>query len=707
MRQLLNWCCLLIVGVSATTAVGGERAAAQSADNGLEERSVNSFEFDPTLGLVRVTIDLELDNVTTDRVDGGVISRAFFDGYSIPVPLGAENIVATSNGAVVAGSLVSNPEFPAFSTYRMNFGAPLFSGESASVRITYDHLGAPPRDPVPWRVNAAYAAFLAFGIGDESSITLRISQPFGYEFDEFTDLSGFTVGEPDEFGTVVYTRTAVDDDVQITVGMANDDRLVRTQLDVADVDIELRSWPDDPEWADFAASRVESGIPALADLLGVSWPVDGSFDVRQTVEPNLEGYAGWFDARSNEIAVGEALDADTIYHELSHAWINRALSSERWLTEGLAQVYAAELVRRDGEAPREPSAPDPASPGARPLTEWTGIGSAREIEQYGYATSFWALDVIVDEIGFDRTRAVIAALRDGTSAYDAGEPGERPVEDWQRAYDVLVEIGGSGTARDVFQGLVVASEDAQLIDRRVRTTEDVADLGRRSAPWSLPVGVRHRLERWEFDDAAEAVLGADEVLARRAELVAIEEAVGIDEPDRAGDSYAAAAMHDGGSVDFSEPTAILDEAIGLGERLADLQQRISDLADAAQVAPPDVAELDGVVDFTTGTQVAEAQLAAIERLIAVETQLDGASGVLATVGRWGSDIQADLDAAREHVEGGDNDQALATLDAAAARLDGVETTGALRLAAAVGLAVALIVLLTLIRRRLRRSPAHS
>lgn len=361
--------------LTATVALGCEPVAAQGADDGLEERSVNSFEFDPTRGVVRVTVDIGLRNVTTDRIEGDVIRRTFFDSYYVVVPRGAENIVAIQAGSVLEGTLESDSAFPAFSTYRFPLGTALFSGQSTNVQVAYDHLGAPPRDPVPWRVNAAYAGFVAFGLGDDGLVTLRISQPFGYEFDEFSDLTGFEASEPDEFATVVHTRAGVDNDTRITVGLANDDRLVSAPLDVEGVDIEVRSWPDDPEWADFASARVEAGIPALADLIGSPWPVDGSFAVRQTVEPNRSGYAGWFDAKSNEIAVGEALDADTIYHELSHAWINRSVTTERWFTEGLPQVYASELVRRDtatmrGRRPnRPPRTPQRArSPTGRPPT---------------------------------------------------------------------------------------------------------------------------------------------------------------------------------------------------------------------------------------------------------------------------------------------------------------------------------------------------
>jgi hypothetical protein len=697
---------LFLASVVALTLVAGSgtRATAQSGGNDLEERSVNSFRFDPGAGVVRVTIDVDLRNTTTDRVEGNVINRTFFEEYAVAVPLGAENIVATSNGVALVGTLVSDPEFPAFSTYRFALGTQLFSGESFTARVTYDHLGAPPRDPVPWRVNEAYAGFAAFGLGDDGLVTIRISQPAGYEFDEFTDLSGFDAGPPDEVGTIEHTRSGLDGDIRITVGLANDDRLESRPLDVEGVDVELRSWPDDPEWASFAAAKVEAGIPALEQLIGSTWPVEGSFDVRQTVEPNLRGYAGWFDARSNEIAVGEALDADTIYHELSHAWFNSRLSTERWLTEGLAQVYAAELVGRDGDEARTPTEPAAGDPAARPLTDWTALDSDRAVEEFGYATSFWVVDALVDDIGVDRTAEVIAALRSGASPYGDAAQVERPGADWQRVYDVFVEIGGADAARELFGSHVVDADGAASIDRRDRAATDVAGLAERSSPWELPVGVRHRLERWEIDDVIDATIDADLVLERRSELETIETSVGIDEPERADDAYGAAPMRAGGGVDFTEATAILDAAIELGEQLEDRVASVSALASDADATPPRLSAVAGVEDFTTGLAAADAQIRALERIVEVDALLHSASGVMASIGRWGSDAEADLDEARAHVARGDNEAALATLDAAERQVDDLARTGAVRVAIGATVLLALLAALLWFGAVSRRRP---
>ena len=361
-------------------------------------------------------------------------------------------------------------------------------------------------------------------------------------------------------------------------------------------------------------------------------------------------------------------------------------------------MYAAELVRRDGDDARTPSEPAVDDPAARPLTDWTAADEERAVEEYGYATSFWVLDGLVDEIGLDRTRAVVAALASGSSPYGAASDVERPELDWKRVYDVLVEVGGATTAGDVFRSHVVGEADAPIIERRDRAAADVAALAERSAPWELPVGVRNRLERWEIDDVTEAVVAADVVLEQRTELESIEDAVGVDEPDAADVAYAAAPMRSTGGVDFDEVTAILDGAIALGEQLDEQLQGITMVAPEAGVSPPELSDIEGVTDFATGIAATDGQLEAMMRIIELDDELDAASGFFVTIGRWGSDIERDLDAARAQVERGDSDAALEILDSAEVRIDDLAAAGRVRVLLAGALLIVVILAIAVIAR---------
>ena len=53
----------------------------------------------------------------------------------------------------------------------------------------------------------------------------------------------------------------------------------------------------------------------------------------------------------DEIVIGEQLDADLIFHELSHAWVSDERFDERWVSEGLAQVLAERAVKATGGKP--------------------------------------------------------------------------------------------------------------------------------------------------------------------------------------------------------------------------------------------------------------------------------------------------------------------------------------------------------------------
>jgi hypothetical protein len=213
--------------------------------------------------------------------------------------------------------------------------------------------------------------------------------------------------------------------------------------------------------------------------------------------------------------------------------------------------------------------------------------------------------------------------------------------------------------------------------------------------------VHNRLERWESDDVNDALLAADVVLQQRAELETIEGIVGIDEPDRAGVAYADAPMRPTGGVDFTEAQTVLDDAIARGGQLEERLEEVAVIAEQVGVDPPALSTLDDVDDFTSGLAAAEGLLLAMDRIVEVERQLDAATGFVTRIGRWGSDIELDLDRARTQVEAGDSDAALATLESAEREIDDLTAAGAVRLGIAGALLVLALVALVLVQRHRR------
>jgi hypothetical protein len=701
----------LVVPLMSLASFGtGTTVEAQSDGNGLEESSINTFQIDETTGSVKVTVEIVLRNVTADRQEGDFIRQTFFTAYGVVVPVGAENVVATRNGLILTGELLIDEEGEAFSLYQFQLGTQLFNGQSTSIVVTYDHTGQPPRSELLWRANAAYASFLAFGLGDPGAITINLVLPFGYEFDEFTDLDGFVASEPNDFGATTYTRTELDEDFATIVSLSNDDLLTSTPLDVPGADLELRSWPDDPEWTAFAKEKVESGVPELEELIGTPWPLaDQEFDIRQTVEPNFFGYAGWFDTQASEIAVGEELDAVTMYHELSHAWFNQDVFSSRWLSEGLAQLYAAEMVERDGDPRPQPRTPALSGLGRQPLSQWTNFSADDDTEEYGYNTAYFVMDAVADDIGFDAMRDVLQAVRDRDTAYPAisaigaieREQRSSSIIDWRRMLDYFEFVGGSTAADEVFREYVITERDADELSERAAARDGYNELADEVAPWLMPVGIRERMDIWAFQDAITLQDEATETLGLRSTIDELATETGVDPTvavmDDAADSFA------GADGDFDAVTAALDPEIAAGEALVDLQATIADRADTAGTTPPGLATLDGIDGFASAQSFAEDQIDALDVAI-VASEADAAPrSFTERVGLWGADVDGDLTAARSAIAAGDNDAGRQSAAAAMQTLDDAGDVGSSRLKAIVALAaLMLLVVATVIFRRRRR-----
>ncbi len=136
----------------------------------------------------------------------------------------------------------------------------------------------------------------------------------------------------------------------------NDEALTRDRLALAGGDeVVIRGWPEDKRWRSRVRELLRDGVPALVDRIGLAWPVDGSLVISEVHTPLLEGYGGFYDPETDEITISEDLDDLTIIHEASHAWFNKSLFTERWITEGLADEYAALVLQRAG-----PRLPGPA-----------------------------------------------------------------------------------------------------------------------------------------------------------------------------------------------------------------------------------------------------------------------------------------------------------------------------------------------------------
>ena len=670
------WTAAAVAGVLAALAPGAPTQAAPqeltqqaphpqrqgAGGDGLTFASTTTYVVDPS-GVVKALAEVTVTNVLPDITEGFTITRRYFTGFFLPVPVGATNFVGTSNGRGVAVTTELVEGNTDYFLADVSLPSRLFYRQTVTVNVAYDITGFPPRSENPSRVNAAFSSFHAYGIGDPGKVTIKVVVPAGYTVETFGD--EFVVTE--EFGHTVYTATNIQnpDDFDMFIAARKDDALAATAyVDAAGRSFLIRAWPGDTEWVEFVQTQIDEGLPVLEEAIGQDWPIEELL-VREAYSPYFYGYAGWFSAVDEEIEMGEELDQETILHELSHAWFNNEWFHERWVSEGLAQVYSNRVVEElDGDV-FDPAKPTGSHPGKQQLNEWgnLGIEDNTEVEEdYGYSASYWLAWMLAENAGDDGMRAVFDAVANGDIAYQGEVEPEDAVEtdtDWQRLLDLLQEVGGADDEIiELFEQYVIVPGDADLLDERATARTAYDELEASSDEWAAPVGVRRAMSKWFFDDATEMMTVAGEVLELRDELDALSAQLGVTYPSTFETEYEAAGE---------------DE---LAEVAADLQTQI------------DAAEL----------------------VLAAVTAEAADDSLLERIGLLGTDLPGDLEDAKAALSSGD----LATSDAAAQdvidTVDEAGDVGTSRALTAGGILLGFIVLVVLLlwwRHRRKRRKARA
>ena len=401
---------------------------------------------------------------------------------------------------------------------------------------------------------------MAWAFGDRGSV--RVEVPTGFR----VEIVGADMEpEKDSKGLQAWKATTARPlDWYAWITATNDEALTRDRLALAGGDeVVIRGWPEDKRWRSRVRELLRDGVPALVDRIGLAWPVDGSLVISEVHTPLLEGYAGFYDPETDEITISEDLDDLTIIHEASHAWFNKSLFTERWITEGLADEYAALVLQELDRGYPDPPASSPTEEAAFPLSDWPPPAAIRDEESldresYGYAASWALMRSIVTLVGEDAMRAAFAAAVAGTTAY----PGEAPPErsrlpnDWRRFLD-LVQGGGKAAdeaeVADMVAEIALDEADRKVLPARASARRAFADLVEAGGEWAAPVVVRMAMDRWQFDDAMKLMNRASDVLAVRDEISGLAGVEGLEPPAKPEEDY-----QDAGSV--AELTVVKEDA---------------------------------------------------------------------------------------------------------------------------------------------------
>jgi hypothetical protein len=575
-------------------------AVALAADD-ISIATASRYTVVPKTERVRVVVDITAANEKPDRVTGGSVTRYFYDGVNLAIQPEARTVRATQDGRPLKVEVARRN---GYRLVTILFRENLYYGETARIRLTFDLPGGEPRSESDIRVGSAFATFMAWAFGDRGSV--RVEVPTGFR----VEIVGADMErEKNAKGLQVWTATTVRAlDWYAWITATNDEALTRDRVVLAGGDeVVIRGWPEDKRWRSRVRELLRDGVPALVARIGLAWPVDGSLVISEVHTPLLEGYAGFYDPETDEITISEDLDDLTIIHEASHAWFNKSLFTERWITEGLADEYAALVLQALDRGYPDPPASSPTEEVAFPLSEWPPPAAIRDEESldresYGYAASWALMRSIVTLVGEDAMRAAFAAAVAGTTAY----PGEAPPErsrlpnDWRRFLDLVqgeTRLADEAEVADLVAEVALDETDRKVLPARASARQALAGLVEAGGEWAAPVVVRMAMDNWQFDAAKELMNRASDVLAVRDEISGLAGVEGLEPPARSEEDY-----QEAGSV--AELTVVKEDA----DRSLAVLERVAGASDVVE-APRDWFTEVGLDGADPATDLAAARTA--------------------------------------------------------------------------------------------------
>ena len=557
---------------------------------------------------------------------------------------------------------------------RIGFGAKLWSGKSATYRLTFTlpatGKGANPQVRVgSGLVTMPVWAFASNGVSG-SSATVRF--PAGWDVAVESGSFANRAGTPDG-GTLLSTGPLAHPLAFFAFVSAQRPATYRETplaIPVGDgtANLVLRAWTDDPRWGRRMSKLLTRALPVLGSEIGVPWPHAQPITVQEAVSREAGAYAGLFDPATRRIEVAYWASDAVALHEAAHAWFNGDLVAERWAAEGFASYYARQAATELGVKAQVPKLTEELRLEAFPLDTWPADGLTASQQGFAYAASYELAAALAERVGPEalaRTWAAAAARR-GAYQPPAGGAADAAAPDaellpgppsWRELLD-LIEAESTTGVSDLFAAWVATPEEAATLDARTTARASYARTRQLAGDWALPRAVRDALRAWDFATAEQLMGDARTVLAQRTALEALAARMGVTLPDDVRPSFESGALSEASTRAEAERQALVD------------------------------------LDAAAATRTSD-------------------SDPLSVIGSLGASPEADLAAARAAIGRGDLDTAHVAADRASAAWAGAWEEGRRRamlggavLAALLVLLVGAIVTMRRSRRRRRRMMAH-
>lgn len=503
-------------------------APAQSAD-GLDVAGTTTYRLDEAAGAVHVTVQVSITHTKAPEFLPYGTRSYYFDRYAVPALGPVVNARATRDGAPLTTSIETAGA--TVDAVVVNLSPALTYGNTQELVVEFELPTQPNGSDAATRVNAAFATWYVAAVGDSGAATVVIDVPERFELEAVVSAD---VDEESAGGRSIYRFADLDEaDAFFGVSARDDAALVKRTTSVGDDSFEVQAWPGDEAWADFVLAAIDDGIPALTDWVGLDIDGEREIVVAESATPYLYGYAGWYSPADGRVEIGDDQDLHTILHELAHIWYHGELFTSRWVTEGLAELAANRAATAMGEEPLAIEPLDATRDGALPLSQWDDAAPSAEStadDPYGYQTAYALLAAIVDTVGDDELRSVVARADadELPLAHDDGATAR--VTDDRYFYDLLLTTPGVEPTpiEELFDVYVWTDADRAAVAER-RAAMDAYDLLVAAGDgWAAPLVVRSQIAAWRFDGLGPHVAAATDVLDARERLEAELAAIGLE-----------------------------------------------------------------------------------------------------------------------------------------------------------------------------------
>jgi hypothetical protein len=274
---------LLALLIAASIGVLPASAPSAQAASGLTTTADATYVVDPDAHRVHVAVALTATNHLVDTKT----RRFFFDKAYLAVQPGTAAFKISSPGATPRITVAAKKA--TYTLLRIDFGIQLAAGATRAFSIAYDIVdpgGAPTRAV---RIGTSLVTFPAWGLGSDGATggSVTVTFPAGFTID--VDAEGLGDPTTDAAGNTTYTTGRLANPLAFSATFVADrpSAFTETRLDLTvrgqPVILTLRAWPDDPAWAKRVAGLMTTGLPALADLIGLPMPPERPLIIEEAV----------------------------------------------------------------------------------------------------------------------------------------------------------------------------------------------------------------------------------------------------------------------------------------------------------------------------------------------------------------------------------------------------------------------------------------